>query len=121
MMETRAQAEQWGRRAEAWAAWLLRLKGYRILARRFKTPVGEIDLAARRGGVLAVVEIKARPDLADGMAAVTPAARRRIARATDAFLAYYGRPPRTVRFDVIVVRPWRLPRHIPDAWRPDMA
>jgi putative endonuclease len=120
MTAARIRAEQRGRRAEALAAWFLRMKGYRILARRFKTPVGEIDLVAKRGGTLAIVEIKARADLTAGVTAVTPAARRRIVRATEAFLNWHGRTTQSIRFDVVVMRPWRLPRHIPDAWRPDM-
>jgi putative endonuclease len=108
-----------GRRAETLAAWLLRLKGYRILARDFRLPVGEIDLVARRGGVLAVVEVKRRSHLAAGLEAVTPRQRRRLARAAEAFQARHPRlRALRLRFDVVVVVPGALPRHIADAWRP---
>ena len=115
----RRKAYARGRRAEALCALLLRLKGYRILARGFRLPVGEIDLIARRGGVLAAVEVKARRQAVVAMEAVTPRQRRRIARAAEGFLS--RRPDcdnLTVRFDIMVVLPWRLPRHRPDAWRP---
>jgi putative endonuclease len=113
----RVAAERWGRRAEARAAWWLRLKGYRILETRYRTPMGEIDLIARRGGCIAFVEIKARHSLAAGLEAVSPAARRRIARAAEAFLAQRRLTPETARFDLIVMRPRRLPCHVADAWR----
>jgi putative endonuclease len=84
----------------------LAVRGYRVLARRLRYPVGEIDLVARRGGTLAVIEVKARRDTASAMEAVTPRQRRRIARAGLA-----------LRFDVMLVTPWRWPRHVTDAWR----
>ena len=62
----RRTAYLFGQKAETLAALWLRLKGYRILARRFRAPPGEIDLVARRGRVLALVEVKARADLAAG-------------------------------------------------------
>ncbi|MCC7272645.1 MAG: YraN family protein [Alphaproteobacteria bacterium] len=117
----RAAAERLGRRAEAWAGWLLRLKGYRVLERRWRGPVGEIDLVARRGSTLAVIEVKARPLAVAAAAAVDGRARRRLARAAAAFLA--GRPDLAglaVRFDVVLVVPGRLPRHLVDAWRPEL-
>ena len=84
----RRKAWQFGLAAEAQAAWLLRLKGYRILAQRFRTPLGEIDLVARRGRLIAFVEVKARgPDSLDGLEAVGPAKQHRIAKAADAYLA----------------------------------
>lgn len=107
-----------GRRAESLAAWWLRLKGYRIVARDFRVPVGEVDLIARRGAVLAVVEVKARDSLHAAGEAVAPRQRRRIARAAAAFVQ--RRPelaPLDLRFDVVLVAPRRLPRHLADAWR----
>ncbi len=101
------------------AAALLRLKGYRILARDYRAGVGELDIVARRGRLLAVVEVKRRPDMAAALAAVTARQQRRIARAAQAFLAsHMGLGDLDIRFDVIVVRPHRPPRHIKDAWRP---
>ncbi|MGE0714597.1 MAG: YraN family protein [Alphaproteobacteria bacterium] len=120
MTARRAAAEALGRRAETHAGWLLRLKGYRILARRWRGPAGEIDLVARRGGTLAMVEVKARPAAGAAADAVDQRSRRRLARAAAAFLG--GRPDLAglaVRFDVILVVPGRLPRHMTDAWRPD--
>jgi putative endonuclease len=118
---TAARRAAWrrGHWAERLCLWQLRLKGYRILARRYRTPVGEIDLIARRGGVLAAVEVKARDDLTSAGDAVGPRQQRRVARALQHFLA--GRPDLarlSLRFDVMLVRPHRLPRHIADAWRP---
>jgi putative endonuclease len=99
----------------------LRLKGYRILARRYRSAVGEIDIVARRGGVVAMVEVKARPDRAAGLEALGPMQRSRLTRAAASLLA--SRPlwmaNATIRFDLILVRPWRWPTHLPDAWRPE--
>jgi putative endonuclease len=111
-------------RGEARAAWLLRLKGYRVLARRSKHHVGEIDLVVRRGSVLAFVEVKARADAARAIEAITANQRRRIERAAEAFVQRHpGLMACAMRFDVVLVgaRPWeRLwPRHIVDAWRPE--
>ncbi len=107
-----------GRWAETLCAWHLRLRGYRVEARRYRTPVGEIDIVARRGTVLAVVEVKARPELAAAAEALHPRQRARIARAAEAYVQ--ARPDRAgldLRFDVMLVRPWRLPVHLTDAWR----
>ncbi|HZH27308.1 MAG TPA: YraN family protein [Azospirillaceae bacterium] len=115
----RRRAERRGRIAETIARLLLNLKGYRIVASRLRTPVGEIDLLARRGGVLAVVEVKTRPTLADAGDAVSYAQRHRLARAAVAVLA--GRTDLaglTVRFDAVLVPRRGWPRHLPDAWRP---
>ena len=107
-----------GRRAERIAAWRLRLAGYRVLACRYRTPVGEIDLIAQRGRRLVMVEVKARPTEASARQAVPERQRRRIEMAARRFLAanprYRGH---AVRFDVIAVVPGRLPIVIPDAWR----
>lgn len=111
-----------GRRAEMLAAWWLRLKGWRVLARGFAIGrgrgAGEVDLIVRRGRVVAFVEVKARADLAGAAAAITPRQQERLRRAARAFLA--GRPDLAacaVRFDAVLVVPGRLPRHICDAWR----
>lgn len=111
-------AHRSGLRAEALAGLLLRLKGYRILARRLKTPAGEIDMVVRRGRSLAIVEVKARGS-GQAMEAVLPRQQRRLERAAAHFL---GRNPQfasfDLRFDVVLVEPRRLPKHIADAWRP---
>jgi len=109
-----------GRRAETIAAWWLRLKGYRILAHGFRVPVGEIDLVARRGRTLALVEVKARADLQTAQGAIGPRQRRRIERAAASFLQRHPTLARCdVRFDVVLLAPGRRPRHLPDAWRPN--
>ncbi len=109
-----------GRFAETLAAWRLRLAGYRIVARRARTPFGEIDLVALKRDIAAIVEVKARPNLASGLLSVSQRQQRRIA--TAAVWLASNRPDlalRRLRFDIIVVRPWRTPQHIRDAWRPN--
>lgn len=112
-----AQARQSGRRAEAWAALWLMLKGYRILGFRLRTRLGEIDLLAQKGAVLAVVEVKRRLTMEDALAAVLPEQRDRLRRAGAAVA---GTRPRlkalAVRLDLIALAPGRLPQHRPDAW-----
>ena len=113
----RRVAERRGRRAERLAAWYLRCKGYRILARRFRTSVGEIDLIARRGRLVAFVEVKQRVSLAEAAEAVTLTGRRRIARAASAWLsANPAAAALDLRFDVVICLPGRLPRHIAGAF-----
>lgn len=114
---TRRRAWRWGQWAEALCVGTLMLRGYRILARRIRYPVGEIDIVARRGGTLAVIEVKAREDLSDAAEAVSRRQRRRIARATEWLLAERpGLVSLTIRFDVMLVAPWRWPRHLRSAW-----
>ncbi len=113
MSETRKRqrAEQWGRRAEDIAALRLQLTGWRILARRARTGAGELDIVARRGSVLAFVEVKARGNLETALGAVTPRQRQRLLRAAA---IWRGKRPDLnmleVRFDLIVCAPWQLPR-----------
>ncbi len=115
--EGRRRAERKGRLAE-WAAVLLLLaKGYRILALRYRTPLGEIDLIARRGKLVAFVEVKARRDESTALAAVSASAIRRIRDAGDLWLS--RQPDGALldcRFDIVAVQPWRLPAHFPDAF-----
>ena len=114
---TRRFHERAGRRGEAWAALFLRLKRYRILARRVKTPVGEIDLIARRGDLVVFVEVKARGFSHQEAEALGAVNRRRIVRATRLWL---GRHPdlagQPLRFDVIFLAPFAWPRHIQGAF-----
>lgn len=120
-VQKRRQAWHRGRSSEQLAAWWLRLKGYRILARDFRVPVGEIDLIARRGHLLAFVEVKARATQTAAAEAITARQRQRIERAALAFLQQNPNLARlTPRFDAILVQPRRPPRHLPDAWRPDI-
>ena len=108
-----------GLAAERLAALWLRAKAYRILARRFRCPAGEIDLIAKRGRTLAFVEVKARPDETAGLEAITAHSRARIAAAASVFLARHPRYAGCdMRFDALTVSPRRWPHHLPDAWRP---
>ena len=112
------RAWRFGRVAETLCAWHLRLRGYRILARGYRVPVGEIDLVARRGRTLAIIEVTARDTFATAAEALGPRQQRRIARAAAAFLkARPGCAGLDVRFDMMVVLPWKLPVHLTDAWR----
>jgi putative endonuclease len=113
----RQRAEARGRLAELAAAWLLRLKGYRILAERFRARGGEIDIVARRGGVLVFAEVKLRGDLEAARLAVTDGNQRRIRAAADAWLARHERRADVpLRYDIVAVSPRGL-RHIKDAFR----
>lgn len=113
----RQKSEVRGRRAERIAAWFLRLKGYRIIARRWRTPVGEIDLVVKRGRVLAFVEVKARSDVTVGLEAVTSATRLRIAHAGETWLSRYPAAARLdLRYDIVVILPRRWPVHVPNAF-----
>jgi putative endonuclease len=110
-----------GRRAEHLAAFWLRLKGYRVLARDYRAGVGEIDLIARRGRVLALVEVKARGGLAEAGEAIGERQQQRIARAARAFLQRHpGLGTLDLRFDAILIAPGRWPRHIRDIWREEL-
>jgi putative endonuclease len=103
--------------AESRAAALLIAKGFRILARRFKSPVGEIDIVARRRSLLVFVEVKARAQPDDAAWSVTPRQQQRIAAAAEAWLAANSSDGfRDIRFDAILVAPGKLPRHIPAAF-----
>ena len=113
----RVAAFRRGLSAETLAAWTLRLKGWSVVARRYADGPGEVDLIARRGRTLAFVEVKARADFATAAEAVTPRQQKRIRRGAEAFLArhpaYAGY---VVTFDVVLVAPRRLPRHIANAF-----
>ena len=113
----RQRAERAGRRSEWAAACILQLKGYRVVARRFRAQSGEIDLIARRGKILAFVEVKNRARLDDALGAVTARARRRIERAADMFAARHRHlADCDFRYDIIAIAPWRF-RHLRGAWR----
>ncbi len=103
--------------AESRAAALLIAKGFRILARRWKSPVGEIDIIARRRALLVFVEVKARDTLDDAAWAVSERQRRRIIAAAEAWLARNADDRvQDIRFDAMLVAPGRIPRHIPAAF-----
>lgn len=112
-----AAARLSGRRAEVLAAAWLMLKGYRILGFRLPTPLGEIDLLAQRGPILAVVEVKRRATLDAALDAVTSQQRARLRRAAAHVVAHRAALRNaTVRLDLIALAPGRRPRHLRDAW-----
>ena len=116
--QKRQRSYRRGRMAEWRAVWWLRLKGYRIVDRNFKVPVGEIDLVARRGAVLAFVEVKARTSLGAAGMAITPRQQSRIIRAAGVFLQQNpGLSHLAPRFDALLLCPGHWPRHETDAWR----
>ena len=114
----RQKREAAGRWAEHLAVLTLRLKLYRILKRRYRSPAGEIDIIAVRSGTLVFVEVKARPTIEKAMESVSQRQRQRISCAAEAFLQ--RRPDLQnlmIRFDMLLIVPQRLPLHIKDAWR----
>ena len=113
----RKKAQRHGRTTEALAALALRLKGYRILARNYKTKAGEIDIIAAKGDLVAIVEVKARRDMTGSVDAVGLKSRQRIKTAANWWLA--GRKDAHVlslRFDIVAVQPWKWPVHLEDAF-----
>lgn len=114
-MKDRAQRERDGRRGETLAAWYLRLKGWRVLARRVKTPRGEIDLVAKRGGTVCFFEVKWRATAAEADQAIDPWRLRRVVEAANAVAPRFARHGEDVRIDVLLLAPGRLPRHIVNA------
>ena len=118
----RKTAESLGRRAETIAAAYLTCKLYRVLGRRVRTPLGELDVVAKSpSGILCFVEVKTRATLENAAESVSPRQRARIERAAALYLG--ARPALRqmgVRFDVILIVPRRLPRHLKDAWRPEI-
>lgn len=120
---TKHDAYQLGIQAEVEAAHFLERLGYRILARRFRSKAGEIDVIACGDDTLIIVEVKARKKNSDGLWAVTPTKQRRLARAAEAvlteteLLAGLGDPAKLgIRFDVIVISQDAEPLHMPNAW-----
>ena len=116
--DRRFRAYRKGHRGEWLAALALMLKGYRIVARRHRTKLGEIDLIARRGDLVAIVEVKARPTLIQAMDAVGFEAQRRIEGAADLWLSKQPDFARlSVRFDIVAVLPRRWPVHVENAFQ----
>ena len=109
---------QTGLFAESLCRLILRLKFYRILATRYKTPMGEIDIIAARGRKLVAVEVKSRPSLAQALESISPRQCRRIASALEIFVMRTPRYQRAdLRFDVMAVMPGKLPVHLKNAWQ----
>ena len=119
MSRNRLAAYRHGHFAEAVAAALLFAKGYRLLARRYRTPLGEIDLIIKRRRTIAFVEVKARAIERDALESVGRMSERRIIAAADLWLARHpDAAGLDLRYDMVLITPWRLPRHLPDAFRP---
>ena len=112
----RHEAERRGRRAEDLAAWWLRLKGWRILARRARVPGGEVDIVARRGATLAFIEVKARASEAAAGLALDEWRIRRVVTAAERLTPRFMREGDAVRIDAIYLTPGRLPRHAENIW-----
>lgn len=111
---SRRRAFIWGMRAESIAAVYLRLKGYRILARRYSAAGGEIDLVAVRGEVIAFIEVKARGGIEEAAYSITAQKVRRMSQAARHWLARYPAAPGKVwRGDAVLLAPWRWPQHLP--------
>ncbi|MDR3439642.1 YraN family protein [Telmatospirillum sp.] len=120
--ERRRLARRRGRWAEWLCRWWLRAKGYAILAQGHVngrgTGAGEIDIIARRGGLIAFIEVKARATHALAGAALSANQQRRLTRGAAAFLARHPQYANcSIRFDAMLVAPWHWPRHVTDAWR----
>lgn len=119
--EARAAAERRGRRAESFALAAYRLRGFSVVARRYKAAGGEIDLALLRGRLLVIAEVKARAQTDNAIAAVTPQARRRIEAATRSLQSKIPRLAECdLRYDIVAVAGWRV-NIIVDAWREGLA
>jgi putative endonuclease len=113
----RQVAFRFGLSAESRAAAYLIAKGHRIVARRWRSPVGEVDIVARRRNTLLFVEVKARERLDDAAESILPRQQRRIIAAAEAWLARHPEDvSRDIRFDVVLVAPKSLPRHIEAAF-----
>lgn len=113
----RKKAHRRGRVAEYLAALYLMVKGYRILALRYRTPLGEIDIIARKGDLVAMVEVKARKAETMAVDAVSFESQKRIRAAADIWRTRMrGTANLSVRFDIVAILPWSWPRHFRDAF-----
>jgi putative endonuclease len=115
---SRQVAEKRGRRGEAFAQLRLRLRGWRIVARRVKTARGEVDLIARRGRTVLFVEVKWRSSVIERDRAIDAYRLRRVAAAVESIAHRYMREGDELRIDVLLLAPRRWPRHIVNAWQP---
>ncbi|MCK5424464.1 MAG: YraN family protein [Emcibacter sp.] len=122
-LRKKKKAYLWGQGAEWLSMALLTLKGYRILAQRFKCKSGEIDLIAKKGNLICFIEVKARSSRQAALNAVSYKQQQRIIKAAQWYLAskVYGKNDNAedfcYRFDLMAVEPWGLPTHVKDAWQ----
>jgi putative endonuclease len=112
----REAAEKRGRGAETLACWWLRFHGWRILARRARVPGGEVDIIARRGKVLAFVEVKARATEESAAMSLDAWRLRRVVVAAERLAPRFLKPGDDLRIDAVFIVPRRLPRHMPNVW-----
>ena len=112
----RQQAEARGRKGEAYAALWLRVKGWRILAKRVRTPAGEVDLVAKRGKLVAFIEVKTRATVAELDHAIDDYRLRRVAAAAEILVPRFAPNGEDIRIDVILIAPRALPRHLVNVW-----
>jgi len=115
-MRDRRRAERSGREGEMRAAWFLRAKGWRILDQRVRTPAGEVDLVARRGKLIAFVEVKTRKTVAELDHAIDEYRLARVAAAAEMLAPRYLQADDDMRVDVVLIAPRAWPRHIENAW-----
>ena len=113
----RQQAEQRGRGAETLACWYLRLRGWRILARRVRVHGGEVDIVARRGRTLAFVEVKARANAEAAALSLDDWRLRRVAAAAERLAPRFMREGDDIRIDAMFIMPGRWPRHLANVWQ----
>ncbi len=113
----RKRAQRWGHMSEWLAAGFLMLKGYRILAMRYKTKLGEVDIIAKKGNLIIMVEVKARRTIEEAFDSVTVTSQRRIEAAGDLWLGKQKNAHiLSIRYDIIAVRPWKWPHHYENAF-----
>ncbi|MGC6512197.1 MAG: YraN family protein [Parvibaculales bacterium] len=106
-----------GLAAESLAAWLLRIKGWRILERRWSCHQGEVDVIARKGDLVIFVEVKYRATIQSALDALTRAQWQRIEAAAEVYMTRFAKLPGcSWRFDAVCVTPWAVPRHFEGAW-----
>ena len=116
MTASRQARERGGRRAETLGCWWLRLKGWKILARRLRTPLGEVDIVARRGRTVAFVEVKSRASADEAAVSLDEYRLRRVAAAAGALAHRFAREGDETRIDALFVVPRRLPVHMTNVW-----
>lgn len=112
----RLAAEKRGRQAERVAGWWLRLKGWTIIGRRMRTPAGEVDLVARKGRLLAFVEVKSRASVKDLDLAIDARRLSRVAAAAEILWHELAEPGDDMQIDVILLAPGHRPRHLANVW-----